>query len=71
MGKLGLGGLKRDVRVSFGFRTTSFDFRIACEMALGVRNGFVGPLGFRIVFHTVLGVQIFRMLNENFTDCAK
>ena len=28
MGKLGLGGLKRDGRVSFGFRTTSFDFCI-------------------------------------------
>ena len=71
MGKLGLGGLKRDVKVSFGFRTTSFDFRTACEMELGVRNGFIGPLGFHTVFRTVLGVQNFRMLNENFTDCAK
>ena len=64
MGKLGLGGLKRDVKVSF-------DFRTACEMELGVRNGFIGPLGFHTVFRTVLGVQNFRMLNENFTDCAK
>ena len=56
MGKLGLEGLKRDGRVSFGFHITSFDFRIAafdfrtvCKMALGVRNEFVGLIYFRTV----------------------
>ena len=58
MRKLGLGGLKRDGRVSFGFRIASFDFRTTCETALGVRNGFTDPLGFRMVldvrnFHRV------------------
>ena len=67
MGKLGLGDLKRDGRVSFGFRIASFDFCIACEMALGVRNRFADPLGFR----TVLGVRNFRMLYENFAKCVK
>ena len=64
IGKLGIGGLKRDDIVSFGFCTTSFDFRIACEMALGVRN-------FCIVFRTVLGMRNFHMLYENFAECAK
>ena len=50
IGKLGLEGLKKDGRVSFGFR-------IACEMALGVWNGSTDPLGFCTVFRTMLGVR--------------
>ena len=35
MGKFGLGGLKRNGKVTFNFRTTPLDIRTACKMVLG------------------------------------
>ena len=49
MGKLGLGDLKRNSRVTF-------HFRIVCKMVLRVQNWFENPLGFRTACETVLGV---------------
>ena len=69
--KLGLGGLKRNGRMTFHFRTTPFGFLIACEMALGVRNWFTDSLGFHTAYEIGLGVRNFSHALQKFCRVCK
>ena len=52
-------GVQKEMAGDLSFSHALLEFRIVCEITVGVRNYFADPLGFHTVWEMVLGMRNF------------